>query len=341
MDKENKLILYKDEEGRVSVNTRFADEDVWLTQAQLVEIYQSSKSNISEHIKHIFEDKELDESVVVRKFRTTTQHGAIEGKTQSRDVAHYNLDMIIALGYRVQSPIAVRFRRWATQRLHEYIQKGFTMDDERLKQGGNRYFKELLQRIRDIRSSERNFYQQVTDIYATSTDYDPRAEMTKLFFATVQNKMHYAVHEHTAAELIYERVDNEKPFVGMTNFKGNYVTRDDVKIAKNYLSELELQRLNLLTSQFLDYAEFQALEQNPMTMADWIAALDDQILRLRKNILEGNGTVSHQEAIEKAEREFEIYREREMRMLESDFDKAVKRLKNLNDDPDGGNPIKC
>ena len=329
---ENKIILYKDDMGKLSVNVRFADEDVWLTQAQLVEIYQSSKSNISEHIKHIFEDKELDETVVVRKFRTTTQHGAIEGKTQSHDVAHYNLDVVIALGYRVQSPIAVRFRRWATQRLHEDIQKGFTMDDERLKQGGNRYFKELLQRIRDIRSSERNFYQQVTDIYATSTDYDPRSKTTKLFFATVQNKMHYAVHEHTAAELIYERVDNEKPFVGMTNFKGNYVTRDDVKIAKNYLTELELQRLNLLTSQFLDYAEFQALEQNPMTMADWVAALDDQILRLRKNILEGTGTVSHQEAIEKAEHEFEIYREREMRLLESDFDKAVKRLKNLNDE---------
>ena len=329
---ENKIILYKDDEGKLIVNTRFADEDVWLTQAQLVEIYQSSKSNISEHLKHIFADKELDEKVVVRKFRTTTQHGAIEGKMQSHDVLHYNLDVIIALGYRVQSPIAVRFRRWATQRLHEYIQKGFTMDDERLKQGGNRYFKELLQRIRDIRSSERNFYQQVTDIYATSTDYDPRSKMTKLFFATVQNKMHYAVHEHTAAELIYERVDNEKPFVGMTNFKGNYVTRDDVKIAKNYLTELELQRLNLLTSQFLDYAEFQALEQNPMTMADWVAALDDQILRLRKNILEGTGTVSHQEAIEKAEHEFEIYREREMRLLESDFDKAVKRLKNLNDE---------
>ena len=213
MDKENKLILYKDDEGRVSVNTRFADEDVWLTQAQLVEIYQSSKSNISEHIKHIFEDKELDETVVVRKFRTTTQHGAIEGKTQSRDVAHYNLDVIIALGYRVQSPIAVRFRRWATQRLHEYIQKGFTMDDERLKQGGNRYFRELLQRIRDIRSSERNFYQQVTDIYATSTDYDPRAKMTKQFFATVQNKMHYAVHEHTAAELIFERITRSPSLV--------------------------------------------------------------------------------------------------------------------------------
>ena len=286
---ENKIILYKDDMGKLSVNVRFADEDVWLTQAQLVEIYQSSKSNISEHIKHIFEDKELDETVVVRKFRTTTQHGAIEGKTQSHDVAHYNLDVVIALGYRVQSPIAVRFRRWATQRLHEYIQKGFTMDDERLKQGGNRYFKELLQRIRDIRSSERNFYQQVTDIYATSTDYDPRSKTTKLFFATVQNKMHYAVHEHTAAELIYERVDNEKPFVGMTNFKGNYVTRDDVKIAKNYLTELELQRLNLLTSQFLDYAEFQALEQNPMTMADWVAALDD--IENHKNCLDVNAAL--------------------------------------------------
>lgn len=328
MDKENKLILYKDDEGKVNVNVRFADEDIWLTQAQLAEIYNTTQQNISLHQKGIYADGELDESATHKKYLLVRQ----EGRRQvQREIDHYNLDMIIALGYRVQSPIAVRFRRWATQRLHEYIQKGFTMDDERLKQGGNRYFKELLQRIRDIRSSERNFYQQVTDIYATSTDYDPRAKMTKLFFATVQNKMHYAVHEHTAAELIYERVDNEKPFVGMTNFKGNYVTRDDVKIAKNYLSELELQRLNLLTSQFLDYAEFQALEQNPMTMADWIVALDDQILRLRKNILEGNGTVSHQEAIEKAEREFEIYREREMRQLESDFDRAVKRLRNKKD----------
>ncbi len=328
MDKENKLILYKDNEGKVSVNVRFADEDVWLTQQQLAEIYCTTKQNVSQHIDNILADGELEENRTVKNFLTVRQEG---NRQVQRDITYYNLDMIIALGYRVQSPVAVRFRRWATQRLHEYIQKGFTMDDERLKQGGNRYFKELLQRIRDIRSSERNFYQQVTDIYATSTDYDPRSSMTKHFFATVQNKMHYAVHEHTAAELIYERVDNEKPFVGMTNFKGNYVTRDDVKIAKNYLSELELQRLNLLTSQFLDYAEFQALEQNPMTMADWISALDDQILRLRKNILEGNGTVSHQEAIEKAEREFEIYREREMRLLESDFDKAVKQLKNIQD----------
>jgi hypothetical protein len=331
--KENKLILYKDDEGKLSVNTLFADEDVWLTQAQLVEIYQTTQENISMHISNIYADGELDKDGTYKKFLLVRQ----EGKRQvRRNIDHYNLDVIIALGYKVQSPIAVRFRRWATQRLHEYIQKGFTMDDERLKHGGNRYFKELLQRIRDIRSSERNFYQQVTDIYATSTDYDPRANLTKQFFATVQNKMHYAVHEHTAAELIYERVDNEKPFVGMTNFKGNYVTRDDVKIAKNYLTELELQRLNLLTSQFLDYAEFQALEQNPMTMADWIAALDDQILRLRKNILEGSGTVSHQEAIEKAEREFEIYREREMRMLESDFDKAVKALLENNDNQKEG-----
>lgn len=324
MEKENKLILFTDNDGKVSVNVRFADEDVWLTQEQLAQIYATTQQNISQHVKSIYADEELSDEATHKKFLLVRQEGSRKVK---REIDHYNLDMIIALGYRVQSPVAVHFRRWATERLHEYIQKGFAMDDERLKQGGNRYFRELLQRIRDIRSSERNFYQQVTDIYATSVDYDPRAKMTKLFFSTVQNKMHYAVHEHTAAELIYERVDNEKPFVGMTNFKGNYITRDDVKIAKNYLTELELQRLNLLTSQFLDYAEFQALEQTPMRMADWIAALDDQIIRLRKHILEGNGSISHKDAIEKAEREFEIYREREMRMLESDFDKAIKRLK--------------
>lgn len=324
---ENKIILYKDDSGRVSVNVRFADEDVWLTQEQLSEIYATSQQNISQHIQSIYADMELENVATHKKFLLVRQEGS---RSVNRSIDHYNLDMIIALGYRVQSPVAVRFRRWATVRLHEFIQKGFTLDDERLKQGGNRYFHELLQRIRDIRSSERNFYQQVTDIYATSIDYDPRSEMTKTFFATVQNKMHYAIHEHTAAELIYDRVDNEKPFVGMTNFKGNYITQEDVKIAKNYLSEQELQRLNLLTSQFLDYAEFQALEQNPMTMADWVAALDDQILRLRKNVLEGNGTISHHAAIEKAEHEFQIYREREMRMLESDFDKAIKQLKEQN-----------
>jgi len=204
------------------------------------------------------------------------------------------------------------------------------LDDERLKQGGSRYFRELLQRIRDIRSSERNFYQQVTDIYATAVDYDPRSDMTKKFFATVQNKLHFAVHSYTAAELIYDRVDSDKPLIGMTNFKGNYITKDDVKIAKNYLSEIELTRLNLLVSQFLDFAEFTALEQRPMAMADWIAALDNQIVALRREVLKGNGLISHKQAIKKAEKEFEIYREREMRQFESDFDRAVKELVKLN-----------
>ena len=252
---ENKIILYQDDNEITRVSVRFADEDLWLTQKQLAEIYDTTQENISLHVSNIYADGELDEDRTYKKFLLVQT----EGKRQvRRNIDHYNLDMIIALGYRIQSQIAMRFRRWATQRLHEYIQKGFAMDDERLKQGGNRYFRELLQRIRDIRSSERNFYQQVTDIYATATDYDPRDEITKMFFATVQNKLHYAVHENTAAEIVYNRVDNEKPFVGMTNFKGNYVTKDDVKIAKNYLSEMELQRLNLLVSGFLDFAEFQA-----------------------------------------------------------------------------------
>ena len=324
MKEGNNIILYQDDNEITRVSVRFADEDVWLTQNQLAEIYDTTKQNISQHIENILNDGELDANRTVKDFLTVRQEG---NRQVQRSIVHYNLDMIIALGYRVQSQVATRFRRWATQRLHEYIQKGFAMDDERLKQGGNRYFRELLQRIRDIRSSERNFYQQVTDIYATATDYDPRSEMTKMFFATVQNKLHYAVHENTAAEVIYHRVDNEKPFVGMTNFKGNYVTKDDVKIAKNYLTELELQRLNLLVSGFLDFAEFQALEMTPMTMNDWVEALDNQIVAHKRNVLIGKGSVSHKEAIEKAEREFEIYRKREMALLESDFDREIKKLK--------------
>ena len=324
MKEANKIILYQDDDEITRVSVRFADEDLWLTQNQLADIYCTTQENISMHIRNIYADRELDENRTYKKFLLVRQEGNRQVK---RNIDHYNLDMVIALGYRVQSQIATRFRRWATLRLHEYIQKGFAMDDERLKQGGNRYFRELLQRIRDIRSSERNFYQQVTDIYATATDYDPRCEMTKTFFATVQNKLHHAVHEYTAAEVIYNRVDNKKPFVGMTNFKGNYVTRDDVKIAKNYLSEIELQRLNLLLSVFLDFAEFQALEMNPMTMKDWIEALDNQIIAHKRKVLIGKGNVSHKQAIEKAEKEFEIYRKREMDMLESDFDKEVKRLK--------------
>ena len=324
MDNQNQIILYQDDNDITRVSVRFADEDLWLTQNQLAEIYCTTQQNISLHIDNIYKDGELAPMATHKDFLLVRQEG---NRQVQRNIAHYNLDMIIALGYRVQSQVATRFRRWATQRLHEYIQKGFSMDDERLKQGGNRYFRELLQRIRDIRSSERNFYQQITDIYATSVDYDPRSEMTKMFFATVQNKLHYAVHEHTAAEVIYERVDNEKPFVGMTNFRGNYVTKDDVKIAKNYLSGIELQRLNLLVSGFLDFAEFQALEMNPMTMQNWIEALDGQIIAHKRKLLEGKGTVSHQQAIEKAEKEFEIYRQREMQLLESDFDREIKKLK--------------
>ena len=324
MDNQNQIILYQDDNDITRVSVRFADEDLWLTQNQLAEIYCTTRENVTMHINNIYADGELTKISTSKDFLLVRQEG---NRQVQRNIAHYNLDMIIALGYRVQSQVATRFRRWATQRLHEYIQKGFAMDDERLKQGGNRYFRELLQRIRDIRSSERNFYQQITDIYATSIDYDPRSEMTKMFFATVQNKLHYAVHEHTAAEVIYERVDNEKPFVGMTNFRGNYVTKDDVKIAKNYLSEIELQRLNLLVSGFLDFAEFQALEMNPMTMQNWIEALDGQIIAHKRKLLEGKGTVSHQQAIEKAEKEFEIYRQREMQLLESDFDREIKKLK--------------
>ena len=321
-DNTNTIIIYQDDNEVTNVSVRFAEEDLWLTQNQLSEIYCTTQQNIAQHISNIYKDGELTEATH-KKFLLVQ----IEGSRQvKRNIDHYNLDMIIALGYRVQSQVATRFRRWATQRLHEYIQKGFAMDDERLKQGGNRYFRELLQRIRDIRSSERNFYQQVTDIYATSVDYDPRNDLTKRFFATVQNKLHYAVHEQTAAEVIYNRVDNEKPFVGMTNFKGDYVTRDDVKIAKNYLSEIELRRLNLLVSAFLDFAELQALEMNPMTMRDWIEALDNQIILNKRKLLEGKGSISHEEAIRKAEQEFETYRKREMESLESDFDRVIKQL---------------
>jgi len=320
---DNNVLIYQDDNGITKVSVRFSDEDIWVTQQQLAEVYGTTQQNISQHIDGIYKDGELMPGATNKKFLLVRTEGARQVK---RNIDHYNLDIIIAIGYRVQSQVATRFRRWATERLHEYIQKGFTMDDNRLKQGSSRYFRELLQRIRDIRSSERNFYQQVTDIYATATDYDPRSDLTRVFFATVQNKLHYAVHEHTAAEVIYDRVDNEKPLVGMTNFKGDYITKDDVKIAKNYLSEIELQRLNLLVSQFLDFAELQALEQIPMSMQNWIDALDNQIISNRRKLLEGKGRISHKQAVEKAEKEFEIYRAREMRQLESDFDRAVKLL---------------
>lgn len=323
---ENNIILYTDENGKTDISVRFADEDVWVTQVQLAELYKTTRQNIGQHIENIYKDEELPRDATIKKFFIVQQEGSRQVK---REIEHYNLDVIIAIGYRIQSVVATRFRRWATERLHEYIQKGFSLDDERLKNGRNRYFKELLQRIRDIRSSERNFYQQVTDIYATATDYDPRAKITLQFFATVQNKLHYAVHEHTAAELIYERVNSEKPFVGMTNFKGSYVTKDDVKIAKNYLTEKELQRLNLMVSQFLDFAELQALDENPMKMQDWIEALDNQIVMTKRKILEDNGKISHEQAIKKAEKEYDLYRQKQLANLKSDFDLFMQDVKNL------------
>ena len=320
---DDKIILFKTDDGKISVDVRFDEETVWLTLDQMAELFERDKSTISRHIKNVFDEGELEQWATVAKFATVQTEGT---RQVERQIEYYSLDVIISVGYRVKSLRGTQFRQWATKRLNEYIRKGFTMDDERLKNGGGRYFRELLQRIRDIRSSERNLWQQVTDIYATSIDYDPRTDMTREFFATVQNKMHYAAHKHTAAEVIYERVNNEKPMVGMTNFKGDYITKDDVKVAKNYLSEIELQRLNLLTEGFLGYAELQALEEKPMSMRDWKDFLDRQLSSLNRDLLVGSGSVSHTQAVKKAEKEFEAYRAREMKQLESDFDRAVKAL---------------
>lgn len=292
-------------------------ETIWLTQAQMSQLFARDVSTISKHIRNVFEEGELDEGGNLQKMQIACS---------DKPVAVYRLDVIISVGYRVKSQQGVRFRQWATRVLKEYAVKGFALDDRRLKDGRSRYFRELLQRVRDIRSSERNLYQQVTDIYATAIDYGPKSSMTRKFFATVQNKLHYAVHEHTAAEVIYDRVDREKPLVGMTTFDGDYITKADVCIAKNYLTEKELQTLNLLVARFLDYAELQALEERAMTMAEWVEELDREIVNSRRALLEGHGTISHKQAIEKAEKEFEVYRAREMRELESDFDRAIKQL---------------
>ena len=288
MTQNNSIVIYQSEDGKVHLDVVYNEETMWLTQQQLCDLYQTSKSNVSEHIKHIFEDGELDKEVVVRNFRITTQHGAIEGKTQSRDVAHYNLDMILSLGYRVRSVTATRFRQWATERLKEYIIKGFTMDDERLKQlGGGNYWKELLDRIRDIRSSEKVMYRQVLDLYATAVDYDPRSDLSIEFFKIVQNKLHFAAHGHTAAEVIYERADAEQPFMGLTTFKGEHPTLADTKIAKNYLKEDELKILNNLVSGYFDFAEIQAMKRRPMYMSDYIQQLDNILSSTGEQLLSG------------------------------------------------------
>ena len=317
------FLIYQDENGVARVNVRFEGEDVWLNVEQMMELFDASQQDISYHIKQIYSEGEQVPERTHKKFLLVRQEG---NRSVKRQMSHYNLDMIIAVGYRVKSQVATRFRQWATLRLREFIQKGFTLDDDRLKGKGNRYFRELLQRIRDIRSSERNLYQQVTDIFITSIDYDPNANLTRKFFATVQNKLHYAAHQHTAAEVIYERVDAEKLMVGMTNFKGDYITKEDVQIAKNYLTEEELTYLNLLVSQYLDFAEIQALQQIPMRMAEWIQKLDDLMKLSGRQLLVGKGTISHEEAKKKAIAEFEKYRKLEMLQYESDYDRAIREL---------------
>jgi len=298
------ILIYQTEDGITKIETRLENETVWLTQAQCCELFQKSKSTISEHIKHIFEEGELEQNSVVRNFRTT----ATDGKEYETN--YYNLDVIISVGYRVKSHQGTKFRQWATARLREYIVKGFTMNDELLKQaGGGNYFEELLARIRDIRSSEKVFWCKVLDIYATSIDYEAGLEISILFFQTVQNKMHWAAHGHTAAEIIYQRIDAKKKNLGLTHIKGNQPTKQEIEIAKNYLNEEELNVLNRMVTAYLELAELQALNRKPMYMKDWIERLDDFVKMTGNNVLQNAGTVSHQQALTKANAEYEKYKD--------------------------------
>lgn len=317
----SEIIIYQTEDGNTRIDVKFQDETVWLTQAQLCELYQTSKSNISEHIRHIFEEGELDEISVVRKFRTTGADG------KNYNITHYNLDMIISLGYRVKSLIATQFRRWATERLKEYMIKGFTMDDDRLKGlGGGNYWKELLDRIRDIRSSEKVMYRQVLDLYATSVDYNPKSSESIAFFRMVQNKLHYAAHGHTAAEVIYERANAEQPFMGLRNFSGDFPTLKDIGIAKNYLNEEELKILNNIVSGYFDFAEIQAMRHNPMYMSDYVEHLDNVLKTTGEKLLQGAGTISHAQAIEKATVEYRKYQVQNLSPVEEEYLESIKNI---------------
>lgn len=323
---ENKgdIVIYKTKDGLTKINVKFEDETVWLTQAQLVELYQTSKSNISEHIKHIFEEGELSQESTVRNFRTVQ----IEGNREvSREQVYYNLDMIISLGYRVKSIVATQFRRWATELIKEYLKKGYALDDNRLKElGGGDYWKELLERIRDIRSSEKVMYRQVLDLYATSADYNPKSAESIAFFKMVQNKLHFATHGNTAAEVIYNRADAEKDFMGLTTFSGDFPTKKDVVIAKNYLSEKELKVLNNLVSAYFDLAEINAIEHNTMYMSDYVEQLDKILSSTGKDILENAGSVSHKQAVEKAEAEYQKFIQKNLSPVEKEYLEVIKNL---------------
>lgn len=317
---DNKIAIYQTDDGQTKVSVHFEDETVWLSQDQMAELFDKSKSTINEHIQNIYKEKELIENQTMHKFGIS--------EFQQKALNYYNLDIIISVGYRVKSQRGTQFRIWATARLRDYIIKGFALDDERMKQEGgrSRYFEELLQRVRDIRSSERNFYQKVTDIYATSVDYQADDKLTKKFFATVQNKMHFAVHGHTAAEIINKRANSKMPMMGLTNIKGKYITAGDVKIAKNYLLEKELNQLNLVVSLYLDFAELQATNERPMEMNEWIKKLDDFLKLSEKNILTDAGKVSSEKAITKAEAEFIKFKKTQDKKHISDFDREIKRI---------------
>jgi hypothetical protein len=321
MESIGEIIIYKNKENNISLNVRLEDENVWLTQANLVELYQSSKSNVSEHIKHIFEEGELDENSVVRKFRTTASDG------KNYETTFYNLDLIISLGYRIKSRIATQFRIWATQRLKEYIVKGFTMDDERLKEiGGGGYWHELLNRIRDIRSSEKVLYRQVLDLYSTSVDYDPKSPVSVEFFKMVQNKLHYAAHGHTAAEIIFERADSNKPFMGLSTFPGSLPTQKDISIAKNYLTETELRILNNLVSGYFDFAEIQAIKHKLVYMEDYVRQLDNILTSTGENVLQNAGSISHEQAVKKALVEYRKYQVKTLSPVEQAYLETIKSV---------------
>lgn len=329
------IILYQTQDGENKIEVTLANDTVWLTTDQMADLFQRNKSTISRHIKNIFEEGELRKEVVVAKNATTTQHGAIEGKSQTHFVDYYNLDVIISVGYRVKSHRGVQFRIWATQVLKEYLTKGFALNDELLKNaGGGNYFDELLSRIRDIRSSEKIFYRKILEIYALSIDYDPRTDTTRNFFATVQNKMHYSVHGHTAAEIIYDRADAEKDFMGLTTWSGQFPQKSDAEYAKNYLTKEELDILNRIVNLYLDFAELQAKSHTPMYMKDWIVKLDDFLKLSGKELLTHAGTISSEVAKLKANKEYEKFKERSLERLSSveihfieNFERERKRLK--------------
>lgn len=324
MNDNNQIIMYQTEDGLTKIDVTLEDETVWLNQAQMAELFQTTKQNISYHINNCFKEGELNETSVVKDFLTT----AADGKPYNTH--YYNLDVIISVGYRVKSLRGTQFRIWANSVLKEYLIKGFAMNDDLLKSsGGGDYFKELLDRIRDIRSSERVFYRQILDIYATSIDYDKNAETSILFFKTVQNKMHYAVTSHTAPELVYLRADCTKPFMGLTSFKGNKPQKTDIANAKNYLSESELKELNAITSAYLDFAELQALRRKTMTMREWVNKLDDFLQMSDSEVLQNAGTISHEMALAKAGEEYSKYKKQnidELSQVEKDFIESAKKV---------------